>query len=87
MKAVKSYKRGVNESLGADRTGEPVHCSRSFQSRVRIVSIIYDCTSCYASLRNDTDQHAIDQKYMCLRKLCMQLKVKIIIFHPQSIDL
>ena len=38
---MKSYKRGVNESLGADRTGEPVHCSRSFQSRVR--SLYYLC--------------------------------------------
>ena len=34
-KAVKSYKRGVDESLGADRPGVLVHRSRSFQSRVR----------------------------------------------------
>ena len=34
---MKSYKRGVNESLGADRPGVLVHCSRSFRSRVFMV--------------------------------------------------
>ena len=33
-KAVKSYRRGVNESLGVDRPGVLVHCIQIFQSRV-----------------------------------------------------
>ena len=51
-------------------------------------SRMVNCTFCYASLRND--RHAIDQNSMRVRTTvihdCMQLKVKIIVFHAQSID-